>query len=125
MTRDYEPRGRRRIGHPVRIHRPKSIQARPLRPTSAPPVTMVDAVRRPQLDALVNRIRRRLPALLLLGVVLVAAGCTDGRRNAGGPPTTGARPSSPPVARSAASFGREAARARAALRRFITAHLDR
>jgi pimeloyl-ACP methyl ester carboxylesterase len=49
-----------------------------------------------------NRVRRRLPALLLLGVVLVAAGCTDGSRNAGGLPTTGARPSSPPATRSAA-----------------------
>lgn len=45
---------------------------------------------------------RRLPALLLLGVVLVAAGCTDTGRDAEGSRTTGARPGSPPATRSAA-----------------------
>jgi len=40
--------------------------------------------------------------LLLLGVVLVAAGCTEGGRDGGPPRTTSARSSSPPVTRSAA-----------------------
>lgn len=45
---------------------------------------------------------RRLPAPLLLGAVLVAAGCTDGGRDAAGSRISGARPSSPPATRSAA-----------------------
>jgi len=44
-----------------------------------------------------------LPALLLVGAVLVAAGCTEEGRDAGRPQaTTGARSGSPPVTRSAA-----------------------
>jgi hypothetical protein len=39
---------------------------------------------------------------VLLGVVLVAAGCTDSGRDAGGVQTTAARPGSPPATRSAA-----------------------
>jgi hypothetical protein len=62
----------------------------------------VDPGREPQLDAAVNGAWRRLPALLLLGVVLVAAGCTDTGRDAEGSRTTGARPGSPPATRSAA-----------------------
>jgi dienelactone hydrolase len=54
------------------------------------------------LDAAVNGAWRRLPALLLLGVALVAAGCTEGGRDAGGPQSTSARSSSPPATRSAA-----------------------
>jgi dienelactone hydrolase len=53
------------------------------------------------LDVPVNGVRRRVPALLL-GVVLMAAGCTDGGRDAGRPETTSAQPNSPPATRSAA-----------------------
>ena len=50
-----------------------------------------------------NGVGCRLPALLLVGAVLVAAGCTEEGRDAGRPQaTTGARSGSPPVTRSAA-----------------------
>ena len=50
-----------------------------------------------------NGVGCRLPALLLVGAVLVAAGCTEEGRDAGRPQaTTSARSGSPPVTRSAA-----------------------
>ena len=48
-----------------------------------------------------NGVRGRLAAVLL-GAVLVAAGCTESDRTTGRPPTTSARPSLPPATRSAA-----------------------
>jgi dienelactone hydrolase len=51
----------------------------------------------------VNGVGGRLPALLVLGAVLVAAGCTEEGRDAGRPQaTTSARSGSPPVTRGAA-----------------------
>ena len=49
-----------------------------------------------------NGVGCRLPALLLVGAVLVAAGCTEEGRDAGRPQATRARSGSPPVTRSAA-----------------------
>jgi dienelactone hydrolase len=50
----------------------------------------------------VNGVGCCLPALLLVGAVLVAAGCTEEGRDAGRPQATSARSGSPPVTRSAA-----------------------
>jgi hypothetical protein len=50
----------------------------------------------------VNGVGSRLPALLLVGAVLVAAGCTEEGRDAGRPQATSARSGPPPVTRSAA-----------------------
>jgi pimeloyl-ACP methyl ester carboxylesterase len=61
----------------------------------------VDAPRWTRLDASVSVVGRRVRALLL-GVVLVAVGCTESGRGAGRPTTTSAHPSSPPATRSAA-----------------------
>jgi Serine aminopeptidase, S33 len=64
-------------------------------------VLAVDAPRWTRLDASVSVVGRRVRALLL-GVVLVAVGCTESGRGAGRPATTSAHPSSPPATRSAA-----------------------
>jgi hypothetical protein len=53
------------------------------------------------LDVPVNGVGRRVPALLL-GVVLVAVGCTEDGRDARRPAATSAQPSAPPATRSAA-----------------------
>jgi dienelactone hydrolase len=50
----------------------------------------------------VNGVGSHLPALLLVGAVLVAAGCTEEGRDAGRPQATSARSGPPPVTRSAA-----------------------